>query len=166
MEQKYSISNLLARIKTNWPEMATVETELVFGLIRLNDIVGDRAERIVAQHHLTDAAFEVLATLRSLAPPRELSPSDLSKSILITSGGMTKVLKQLEADGLVERTSHATDKRSKMVRLTDLGTRKAQEVMHDVAHGDRALLSSSMSEDEVVQLRDILLHALHKLERD
>jgi len=166
MEQKYSIAHLLDQMHKNWPEVATLETEVIFGLFRLKDLVSDRADQTIAHHGLTEASFEVLTTLRSLAPPRQLSPSELSRLILISTGGMTKVLKQLELDGLVERVPHATDKRSKIVKLTKRGAVKIQKVMDAVVQGDRALFASSMNKKDVGHLRDILLHALRKLEAD
>ncbi len=50
-----------------------------------------------------------------------MSPNDLYRSLLMTSGGMTKILKNLEAENSIKRMDHHSDKRSKMVRLTQEG---------------------------------------------
>jgi DNA-binding transcriptional ArsR family regulator len=47
--------------------------------------------------------FDVLAALRRSGTPYELNPTELSRAMLLSSGGMTKRLDRLEAAGLVER---------------------------------------------------------------
>ena len=75
------------------------------------------AEAVMARHGLAPAEFDVLATLRRAPPPAELTPSEIRQAMFITSGGLTKVLRQLEARGLVGRSIAQADRRSKPVRL-------------------------------------------------
>ena len=93
-----------------------------------------------------------------------MTPTELYGAVLITSGGMTKVLKQLEADGSVERSDNPKDQRSRFVRLTAAGAERAEAVMAAVAEHDRMTLSRAMSEDQIGQLGDVLLGALRRLE--
>jgi DNA-binding MarR family transcriptional regulator len=164
MTQKYSVAELLRRFEQNWPESNTQENEIILGMIRLNDLGQEKLKISLRPFELTQASFEVLTTLRSLPHPRELTPTELYKSILITSGGMTKVLKTLEERNLIQRISNAKDKRSKWVRLTTKGADLAEKSMMAVAQGDRELLRGSLSENELTQLRNILLSALAKIE--
>ena len=41
--------------------------------------------------------------LRSVPSPYELTPTELYDAVLLSSGGMTKVLRRLETRGLVSR---------------------------------------------------------------
>ncbi len=164
MAGKSSVSNILEQMHENWPEAAVPETRVMLGLIRLNDIVSESTKKIVAGFGLTPAAFEVLVTLRSLPEPRQLTPTDLYRSILITSGGMTKVLTQLETDGMIKRLINEEDQRSKLVRLTDTGMQYAERSMMAVSKNDKEILSQALSPAQIEQFGDTLLHALNKLE--
>lgn len=164
MDSKFTISELLDRMRQNWPETATPETQVTLSLIRFNDLVLANTNRITAEFGLTPAGFEVLVTLRSLPEPRELSPTELFRAVLITSGGMTKVLKGLEEGGWIERPVSAGDKRAKPVRLTKAGANQAESVMDAVMEGDRNLLSQALNYRDRGVLRKLLLRALEKLE--
>jgi len=165
MLQKYSINELLRRIEKNWPDVNTIENETVLRLIRLNEIVMEKAGGRLAPFGLTQASFEVIATLRSLPHPRQLTPTELYRSILITSGGMTKILKTLEQQGLIERTAHEVDKRSKLVLLTAKGEKMAEESMISVAEGDKQLMATGLDEGELCCLNGLLQKILEKIER-
>jgi DNA-binding MarR family transcriptional regulator len=68
---------------------------------------------------LTYAEFDVLAALRRADGP--LRPSELTRSLFLTSGGTSNVLQRLTAAGHVEREANAADARSRWVRLTHQG---------------------------------------------
>jgi DNA-binding MarR family transcriptional regulator len=164
MAGKSTVSDILERMQENWHEVAVPETRVMLGLIRLNDIVLESTNRIIANYGLTQAAFEVLVTLRSLPEPRQLTPTELYRSILITSGGMTKVLKQLETEGLIARSINTEDQRSKLVRLTTSGAKCAERSMAAVSENDREILSKALSPAQISDLGNTLLHALNNLE--
>jgi DNA-binding MarR family transcriptional regulator len=65
--------------------------------------------------------FDVLATLRRAGEPYCLSPTQLYKALLITSGAMTNRLSHLEQQGLIRRIADPKDKRSTLVSLTSTG---------------------------------------------
>ncbi|MBL4693280.1 MAG: MarR family transcriptional regulator [Magnetovibrio sp.] len=166
MTEKITVSEILKQMKENWHEAAVPETGVMLGLIRLNDIVVESTTRAIAEYGLTQAAFEVLVTLRSLPEPQQLTPTDLYRFILITSGGMTKVLKQLEMHGLIERLINKDDQRSKFVRLTEAGGICAERSMEAVSKNDKKILSQALSPSQISQLGNILLHALNNLESE
>lgn len=164
MENKLSVAEMLNGIRDHWVDTATPETEVMLGLIRLNDIVAANTQKALAPHGLTPAAFEVLVTLRALPPPRQMTPTALYRSILITSGGMTKILKTLEEQGAVVRADNGRDGRSRLVKLTPKGKVLVEKSMRAVMRADRALLGGSLSAPDIEQLRKTLLKALAHLE--
>ncbi|WP_169543496.1 MarR family winged helix-turn-helix transcriptional regulator [Sneathiella aquimaris] len=161
---KIPLADLIHRMKENWPEAVTPETEAVLGIIRLNDVVREKSDKIMASFDLTPGAFEVLTTLRAMPAPHQLTPTELYRSILISSGGMTKILKTLEENGHIERPDTSEDGRSKPVRLTPSGAHLAERSMAAVIQGDQAILTKSLSSKDTDQLRLILLQTLAKLE--
>ncbi|MFB9838079.1 MarR family winged helix-turn-helix transcriptional regulator [Actinoallomurus acaciae] len=70
---------------------------------------------------LTYAEFDVLAALNRVGPPYRLRPSELSRSLFLTSGGISNVLQRLESAGHVERGASPGDGRSRWVGLTGAG---------------------------------------------
>lgn len=91
---------------------------LVMSLHRAHDAWFDRASRVMARHGLAPAEFDVLSALeRASRKEYTLTPTELQASMIITSGGLTKVLRQLEGRGLVERPKGAGDRRVKPVRI-------------------------------------------------
>jgi DNA-binding MarR family transcriptional regulator len=164
MENKHSIAELIHRAQRHWPEIATPENDIALCLIRLHDLAMEQSALRLAPFELSQAAFEVLVTLRSLPHPRMLTPTELYHAVLITSGGMTKILKHLEIRGDIERLENEQDKRSKYVKLTAQGCELAEKAMQAVNEGDHLLLEKAFDTDELNQFRQLLLTAVHRLE--
>jgi DNA-binding MarR family transcriptional regulator len=72
-------------------------------------------DRVFAQYDLEGGDFDVLATLRRTGAPYRLTPGELSRSTMVTTGGMTKRLDRLEAAGLIRRELDPTDRRGKLM---------------------------------------------------
>jgi DNA-binding MarR family transcriptional regulator len=72
---------------------------------------------------LSLADFDVLYQL-AVAEGRRLRMSELADRLLLSRSGATRLVDRLEADGLVHRSSCATDKRGLWAHLTDAGARR------------------------------------------
>ena len=144
--------------------MDSSENDLLLGLIRLSDIVLDATQKVVAKHGLSQASFEALMTLRGQPEPRRMTPTELYRSILISSGGMTKVLKLLERDGLIAREDNPEDRRSRYVQLTEAGRIRAEVVMEAVREQDQMILGKSLSAQQIRQLGQLLLTTVASIE--
>ncbi|WP_018658262.1 MarR family winged helix-turn-helix transcriptional regulator [Actinomadura flavalba] len=77
---------------------------------------------------LRHAAFEVLLRL---SPRGERCPSmgDLADELILTSGGMTRLIDRMEAGGLVRRVRPPSDRRRQHVELTEAGQAKLDEAL-------------------------------------
>lgn len=166
MADRLSLEEILAQIQQNWPEAGAPETTVMLGVIRLRDIVMDATRQLAADFGLTQAGFEVLTTLRAQPEPRRLTPTELYRAILITSGGMTKVLKQLEQEGLITREDDPDDGRSRVVVLTEAGVQKVEAAMAAVSQQDKSLLDGALSADQITRLGDALLQTVKRLEEN
>jgi DNA-binding MarR family transcriptional regulator len=115
------VDRILAQWHAERPEL-DVGPMGVFGrLKRLADHLQAEIGAVYAENGLTFAAFDVLATLRRSGAPYALSPSDLVKWTMVTSGTMTNRIDRLEEQGLIERRPNPEDGRSSVVALTDQG---------------------------------------------
>jgi DNA-binding MarR family transcriptional regulator len=110
--------------------MTTADTpaeETAIGVWRdLRDLVLDRNERRkeVAEA-LGMSFFRIKALRRIAASPAKLA--DLADDLLTDRPYITLVVDDLAKRGLVERTPHPTDRRAKIVRVTDAGAAAAAE---------------------------------------
>lgn len=134
----HPVGDLLARMEKHWPEAALPEAQMVIALVRFGEIIRKRTDEVLERHGLTAAAFEVLVSLRALPEPRQMTPTALYRSTLLTSGGTTKVLIELERRGAVERLANPEDGRSRIVQLTAAGAELAERVTAEVNEIDRS----------------------------
>ncbi len=77
--------------------------------------------------------------------------------MLITSGGLAKVLAQLADDGLVARSAGREDARVKPVRLTARGARLVEQAMAALVVANRDWLADRLSPGELATLTALLL---------
>jgi DNA-binding MarR family transcriptional regulator len=113
---------------------------------------------------LTYAEFDVLMVLNRAAPPYRMKPSELSKSLLLTSGGISNVLQRLTAAGFVEREANAGDARSRWVQLTDKGREQAREAMGASSRAYTEIMAG-IPEETVRQAADVLREVLSHVSR-
>jgi DNA-binding MarR family transcriptional regulator len=165
-KDRHTAEGLLERMGKNWPEAVTPVTGLMMRVYRLSGLVLENARQQTARHGLGFTAFEVLVALRSTPPPHELAPTELYRLVLISSGGLTKVLRGLEGRGLVARVEHEADRRSRPVRLTAAGRALAERAMADVLEADDELLSGGLSLGEIACLTTLVRKLLLVLESD
>src|SRR5262245_34713470 len=69
---------------------------------------------------LKTGQFQVLAELRA-RDPQPMSASELARAIVLTSGGMTPVLDQLDERGLINRQVDHEDRRARRITITEKG---------------------------------------------
>lgn len=164
MQRKHTAETLLTYMGRNWPEAVTPTSKLMMRVYRLAEIVRDNAQQQTSRSGLTFTEFEVLVALRSAAPPHELIPTDLYQAILISSGGLTKVLLGLEKRGLIMRGRGEIDKRSKPVRLTASGKVTVERAMADVLASDGELLAAGLTAAKMERLTKLVAKLLQALE--
>ena len=146
MTDRTTIPELLAGLAETWPEAARRVEPAVLWLYRARDHLFDDLARILEPHHLRPADLDVLVALRC-QHARALTPTVLYRSLLLSSGGLTKILHRLEARGLVTRPLNPADRRSRLVELTAAGERQVEAVLDEViAHEQRFLAPLSAAE--------------------
>jgi DNA-binding MarR family transcriptional regulator len=120
----------------------------------------DRARRdAFAAHELEVWEFDVLAALRRQGHPYVLSPGELIRATLSTSGTMTNRINRLESRGLVIRQPNTDDRRGVLVKLTDVGRERVQQALADLLAYERKVLSAiepTEREELAVVLRRLL----------
>ena len=155
------------RVRQKWlkerPDLDTSPMAIVARVGRAASCFDRAVNARLAEHGLNRAAWDVLASLRREGPPFELSPTELYRGLMRTSGAMTNRLRRLEAAGLIERRPDPADGRGVVVRLTDRGLRLVDEVAPLHLDNERGLLSA-LSPAELGELEAILRKLLRALE--
>jgi DNA-binding MarR family transcriptional regulator len=98
--------------------------------------------------------FQVLAELRG-RDPLPMTASELAKAIVLTSGGMTPVLDQLEERGLVTRQVDPEDRRARRIAITEKGRSIVNRALEQQVARHRAL-NAELALDEREALTTIL----------
>ena len=163
---RHTAEESLARMKKNWPKAVTPTAEVCIRVYRLHDLFRARAQRLVSRHGLSLTEIDVLAALRRAPPPHELSPTELYSAVLISSGGLTKVLHGLEHRGLISRIADDVDRRSRRVRLTPAGRAITERTVATVQASDEELFSKTLSTAEMARLAALLRKVLLAVEPD
>ena len=94
----------------------------IFGRIsRIDRLFEQSMAEFLRPHGLTLGLFDVMAALRRRGEPFQARPSELAETVMLTSGGMTGRLDQLEQLGLVVRVADSDDRRVMLARLSAEG---------------------------------------------
>jgi DNA-binding MarR family transcriptional regulator len=162
---EFSAEALIQRKKSTWPEASAPISDLMIRLYRVRDIIYDTSRRRVKREfHLTPAEYEVIVTLRTVAPPYRLTPTQLRKSLLISPGGITKVLNNLEERNLIARGRDSGDGRSRTVKLTAKGVELAETAVQDVFDNYREQFAAGLDAEQTRELNKLLRALLKALE--
>lgn len=137
---------------------------LVIGRIdRLSATFDVRLRPTFAAAGLGNGDFDVLAALRRSGSPYELTPGELSRTMMVTTGAVTKRLDRLQRQGMVERTVTAGDARGRLVSLTPAGVDLTDELIERHLAREDDLLGG-LSAAERTRLADLLGTLLSSLE--
>lgn len=132
---------------------------------RLTLLVRPKIEAVFSAHGLDAGEADVLFTLLRAGPPYRLRPTELFRSMMVSSGGMTHRLNKLTKLGLITRRAAEGDGRSLLVELTDAGREKAESAFRE----DMALeadLLKGISGEQQAQLAALLRYLAMALEND
>lgn len=123
-DDKDHVDRILAQWRRERPDLDVSAMGPLGRLARLRAHISREQEAVFADHGLTSASFDVLATLRRSGPPFQLSPGELLAATMVTSGTMTNRLDQLEKAGLVKRLDNPEDRRGVIIALTPEGLKR------------------------------------------
>ncbi len=125
-------------------------------LTRTHAAVSQRLQEALAQGDYPPLPwYEVLAAVAE-APEQRLRMGDLAEALVITRGGLTKLVDRLVKAGLLERTFCESDRRVSYATLLPAGVRMLED-MRPVIVGELELaFSANLSVKQANELRDNL----------
>ncbi|MGV1759588.1 MarR family winged helix-turn-helix transcriptional regulator [Rhizobium sp. A22-96] len=133
----------------NWP------VGVIGRVQRLSDLLENELQSFFRQYNLDTSEVDVLFTLRRSGAPYGLTPTQLVKSLMVTSGAITKRINRLERRNLVERIPDALDRRIVQVRLTQQGLATVEALFAPHIANEVRLLQG-LDRDKLDQLAGLL----------
>jgi len=113
------------------------------------------SSQLSSDHDLSLNAYEALLLLVR-APESRMRRIDLANSLLLTAGGVTRLLDGLERCGYVAREESPTDRRVSYAVLTKAGRDKLREASKSHTRQIRELLGAHYDDGELTQLAGLL----------
>ena len=135
-------------------DLAPAELAAWRGMLRAQaSLLHEMDAELVATHGLALRSYEVLLHLDD-APRRRLRMSDLSRSVLLSASGVSRLVDRLERDGLVRRERCSADGRGYWTVLTSLGQMRLREARTTHLAGVRRLFLRHFGGDDLIRLAD------------
>jgi len=137
------------------PETRADALQVIGRIIWLGRQYEETVTRMMWDPGLSYSDYDVIATLRRAGSPYELTPTELSKRVLLTSGGLTACLRRLETAGLVSRRGVPEDRRRLLAKLTPKGFDLIESFIDQrFGQADEAL--ANLDAKQIATLEDLL----------
>jgi DNA-binding MarR family transcriptional regulator len=160
--RRQGTSDAVDEIVDEWrrerPELDPSGKHVTGRVIRLAAHFQQRSGEAFAPLGITEADYGFLAPLRRAGAPYQLTPTELARHRMVSSGGTTAAIDRLERRGLVQRTPNPADRRGFLIGLTDEGRRVVDEAMALHAAAEQASVAGLTAKE-----RDQLAALLRKL---
>jgi DNA-binding MarR family transcriptional regulator len=150
------VSSLIADWRGERPDLDLDSVRVFLPLRRALQAAESRRASILAEFGITPAMFDMLVALRRSGPPYVRTPSEMTRVLVLSAGGVSQRLERLEQAGFIERTVSTLDRRWIHVGLTKLGLTTLDALMtRYMAHEEQLLHAMSARDRE--QLAKLLL---------
>ena len=142
------------------PDLDVSPMQVLSRVSRLARHLDRQRSSAFAAYGLETWEFDVLAALRRAGPPYQLSPGQLLRETMVTSGTMTNRVDRLATRGLVSRENHPEDRRGVLVTLTGPGKDTVDAALVDLLAAEQHILEQlprAQQEQLAAALRALLL---------
>jgi DNA-binding MarR family transcriptional regulator len=160
-ERRDFVDHLIAQWERERPDLEARLMAVPGRIRRIARLIDRRLEETWGRFGLGQGGFDVLAALRRAGPPHRLSPTELYRALLLSSGAMTNRIDRLEEAGLVVREPDPEDRRGVLVGLTPKGKEVVDQAVVAVVDAYRELFAPLTPEEwEILAslLRKVLGH--------
>ncbi|EJH4015558.1 MarR family winged helix-turn-helix transcriptional regulator [Vibrio cholerae] len=147
------VDAILAQWRSVRPDLDCSSMGVVGRLRQTNGIWKTKLDQVFDGFGLSCIEFDILATIRR--NDREITPTELYQTLMLSSGAISTRIEQLVQRGLVQRVASEQDRRSCKVTLTEQGIELVDQALNaHVTNVDGML--SVLTEQERKQLGQLL----------
>ncbi|WP_219417890.1 MarR family winged helix-turn-helix transcriptional regulator [Pseudonocardia nigra] len=125
----------------------------VTSVMRVQQILLSAVDGALRPHGLTFARYEALVLL-TFSRTGRLPMRVMGERLQLHPTSVTNIVDRLQADGLVRRTPHPTDRRATLVEITEAGSAVLEHATKSVTEIDFGL--TGLSADQETQLTQLL----------
>jgi len=158
------VDGVLAEWRKEAPRLDTSSVAVVARIGRAGALLDRGLNENFTRFGLNRTSWDALASLRRAGPPFRRSPTELYRSLMRTSGGVTHLVDRLEQEGLVERVPDPDDRRGVLVSLTRRGRTVVERVGPSHLETERRMLAP-LTKQEQAELARLLRKLLIGLEQ-
>ena len=153
-----NVDSILIQWKSVRPDLDCSSMGVIGRLRRTSNVWKNKMDKVFKEHGLSSIEFDILATMRR-SDPSGITPTELYKTLMLSSGAVSTRLDQLVKKGLVGRIYSEHDRRSCKVILTSKGVKCVDTALNDhVENMDKML--NVLTKKEQDQLADLLRKVL------
>ncbi len=120
-------------------KLAAIRAAMVNSQFHKLRLLGERIQNRLARYEIGPPQVVVLL---ALCAEDDMEPAQIADRVLIPRQTITSILDKLEAGGFVVRTDHPTDRRRKVIRLTEAGFERACSIWGDLASYEEQIMEA------------------------
>lgn len=145
----------IARAAELWTEQVGPSGTMaaVTSIMRVQQVLQSAVDTALRPHGLTFARYEALVLL-TFAKKGNLPMRVMGERLQLHPTSVTNIVDRLEADGLVKRLPHPTDRRTTLAEITEAGKQRREEATVAVTEIDFGL--RGLTERQIALLTDLL----------
>ena len=102
-------------------------TKLIHAIGLLWGQISSKLDEVLAPAKLNISKFNILMIIKHVGGYDGIQ-NEISKRLLVTASNITKLLDKLEKDGLITRNTKKEDRRVKLIRITDYGSKTLDKI--------------------------------------
>ena len=136
--------------------------EIVYSTALFYNLIEAKVSSYLSTFNLTSAKFNVLMILQHQAGRGGMSQVDISRHLIVTASNMTRLLDNLEKEGLAQRSALRDDRRVKTIRITSKGSQLLDRAWPGYVDALK-ILASPLSLNEQKTLAGILAKSVNEL---
>ncbi len=147
----------LSNFVKDFPNLEFTSVSAFLRIVRLGSIYLEKLDKLLGQYGITHGRWITLILLKRQKNSQKL-PSELAKQQGVTKATISGLIKLLNSEGYIERSSNQSDKRKNIVILTKKGDDLLNNIMPAYYEFVSDLLKS-LNHDE----QEVLIKLLDKL---
>lgn len=149
------VDRLVAAWHRERPDLDVTPMHVLSRVTRLARHLDLARREAFAERDVEPWEFDVLSALRRAGAPYQLSPGQLVRETMVTSGTMTNRIDRLVEKGLVSRLPDPADRRGVIVTLTPEGRVRVDAALAQLLAQEQRLLAGLTTSDQTA-LADLL----------
>jgi DNA-binding MarR family transcriptional regulator len=135
------VDGLVRQWRSQRPDLDVEPLQVLSRISRLAKHLDIARRGAFTEHGLESWEFDVLSALRRSGPPFQLTPGELLRATLVSSGTMTNRIDRLAEANLVRREPDPRDRRGVLVTLTERGRTAVDAAFTDLLDREQTLLA-------------------------